>query len=76
MSDTHRAFAHSLLTQVIFIILASSFVLSQVVFGWSCPLWVSFFVGAVIFLPFSSFISFRIMLHRETLMSLRRHSDR
>jgi hypothetical protein len=75
MSSNHRAFAHSLLTQVIFIVLAAFFVLSQILFNWSCPIWCSFFAGAVIILPISSFISFRIMLYREQKMGLRRHSD-
>lgn len=73
--SNHRSFAYSLLTQVIFIVLSAFFILSQVLFGWSCPIWCSFFAGAVILLPISSFISFRIMLRREEHMGLRRHSD-
>lgn len=73
--SSHRSFAYSLLTQVIFIVLTAFFILSQVIFDWFLPLWFSFFVGAAIILPLSSFISFRIMLKREDSMGLRRHVD-
>lgn len=75
MSD-YRVIAKHLLTQVIFILFAVLYMLSQVFMEWTCPLWVSFAVGAIIIFPLSSFISFRLMLRKDTHMHLRRSNDK
>ena len=72
---TYRDIAKYLLTQLIFIILGSLFVLSQVFLEWTCPLWVCFAFGAVVIFPLSSFLSFRIMLKKDAHMHLRRSDD-
>lgn len=71
----HQPFTHNLLTQAIFMTLSTLFVLSQILFAWSCPLWVSFATASVVFFPLSNFISFRIMLRKESHMRLRRDED-
>jgi hypothetical protein len=47
----------------------------MIIFEWSCPLWVSFALGTVVFLPLSSFISFRVLLWRASTLQVRRHDD-
>lgn len=74
MSD-YRLIAKHLLTQVIFILLATLYMLSQVFMEWTCPLWVSFAVGAIVLFPLSSFISFRIILKKDKHLHARCATD-
>ena len=75
MSDSYRTIAKHLLTQIVFILIASLFILSQIFLEWTCPLWVSFAFGAIVIFPLSSFISFRIMLRKDDHMRMRRSDD-
>ena len=74
MSD-YRVIAKHLLTQVIFILLATIYMLSQVFLEWTCSLWVSFAIGATVLFPLSSFLSFRIMLKKDKHLHARRATD-
>ena len=71
----HRPFTNFLLNLTIFMILSTLCVLGQVIFALEFPLWLSFAIGTAIFYPISVFIGFRMMLHLERPMRMRRDDD-